>query len=136
MRYMRRVSVVALVACLLGGASAAGASGRSPVRSPLRHRLVIGEPTVTVGETEHVKEVVLNDSERTINVSVWWLLSFPCGGGIVGDPYAQTIDPGARAVWRLQWTPQADCAGLYRVRASVGDPGGTVSDAGRFTATG
>ncbi len=136
MRSILGVATVVLVLLVLPNATALGSPSRGSDTSSLRHRLVLSSPSIVAGDTEHAVEVARNDHPFPVEAWVSWVVTFPCGGGLIGDPVTQTMPAnGGVARWRLDVATSSDCVGTYTVQTTITDRHGSGQDEKTFDAT-
>ncbi len=107
---------------------------------PTRLASVIGWSSVrrvsSLGEPSTPYEVARNDDPFPVEACVSWVVTFPCGGGLIGDPVTQTIPAnGGVARWRLDVATSTDCVGHYTIQATITDRRGSGQDEKTFDAT-
>ena len=84
----------------------------------------------------HAVEVARNDHRFPVEAWVSWVITFPCGGALVGDPVSQRMPAnGGVARWRLDVATSSDCVGIYTVQATITDRHGSGQDERIFDAT-
>jgi len=133
---MMGVATVVLVLLVLPSATALGSPRGASDASRLRHRLVLSSPSIVAGGTEHAVEVARNEHPVPVEAWVSWVVTFPCGGGLIGDPVTQTIPAnGGVARWRLDVATSTDCVGHYTIQATITDRRGSGQDEKTFDAT-
>ena len=125
------VAVTAVILLCLGATSATSL----PVGVGVGHRLQVRYPTIRVGQVEPFREVAKNDGSSPIKVTVFGVITFPCGGWRNIDPLAQVVAPnGGAADWNVLFRTPPDCTGTYTVTETIEDRFGQAQDTSTFTA--
>lgn len=131
---MRRtvgVAATTVILLCLGTTSATS----QPVGVGVGHRLQVRYPTVRAGQDESFREVARNNGPSPIQVTVFGVITFPCGGWRDIDPLAQVVAPnGGTADWDVLFQTLADCTGTYTVTETIEDEFGQTQDTSTFTA--
>src|SRR2546428_3640298 len=112
---MRRTVGVAATAVILLGLGVPSATSL-PVGVGVGHRLQVRYPTVRAGQVEPFREVAKNNGPSAVQVTVFGVITFPCGGWRDIDPLAQVVAPnGGTAEWKVLFQTLPGCTGTYRV---------------------
>jgi hypothetical protein len=131
MRRTAGVAATAVILLCLGATAAAPA----PLGVGVGHRLQIRYPTVRAGRDEPFREEARNPGPSPIQVTVFGVITFPCGGWRDIDPLAQVVEPnGGTADWNVLFQTLADCPGTYTVTETIEDQFGQAQDTSTFTA--
>jgi hypothetical protein len=145
MRSVRRiVLIVGLAAMVLALSSSLAEAARGSERTGagardatgVRHHLFVRYPSLPAGQTEQAAEVVRNDHPFAIDVWVSFVVTFPCGGGLIGDPLSKHV-PGNSGVerWQLSIPTPVGCVGTYTITEQVQDRRGSAQDSASFVGT-
>jgi len=131
---MRRtigVAAAAVVLLCLGATTAIS----GPAGVGIGHRLQVRYETVRAGQVEPFREVVKNNGPTAVQVTVFGVITFPCGGWRDIDPLAQVVAPnGGMAEWNVLFQTLPGCTGTYTVTETIEDQFGQVQDTSTFTA--
>ena len=131
---MHRTVGVAATAVLLLCVGATSATSL-PVGVGVGHHLQVRYPTVRAGQVEPFREVAKNDGPSPIQLTVFGVITFPCGGWRDIDPLAQVVAPGGgTADWNVLFQTLPGCTGTYTVTETIEDQFGQVQDTSTFTA--
>ena len=131
---MRRTVGVAATAVILLCLGATSASSL-PLGVAVGHRLQVRYSTVRAGQGEFFREEARNPGSSPIQVTVFGVITFPCGGWRDIDPLAQVVEPNeGTADWNVLFQTPAGCTGTYTVTETIEDQFGQVQDTATFTA--
>jgi hypothetical protein len=112
----------------------AGAAHASPLSlgAGIKHHLFIKTPSISLGQREHIVEVVANRTTTAVTVKVSITVAGPCGSS---TPLAakMVVSPGGKAKWSTFVTPA--CTGKWKVAARLSDSVGRSADKGIFFVT-